>query len=195
MKCNNITTPQKEIIKNDDIYIKEYTNKSRYEVFRDIDEVLQNKKIGTNYEIIGKDFNVIIKPTNSSFFDNKTKVDFDKCEQILREKYNISNSSILSFFQMEMNEDDNKALYNQIKYLTFNEQKKILDLSLCDKINTNIYYALKNNTNLNITSVSDFKQLGIDILNIKDEFFNNLCYSYSESKGDMILEDRIKYIY
>ena len=41
---------------------------------------------------------------------------------------------------MEMNEDDNNALYNQIKYLTFNEQKKILDLSLCDKINTNIYY-------------------------------------------------------
>jgi len=158
MKCNNISISQKETIEIDssyikeytnkinfeikdlnNSYIKEYTNKSRYEIFRDINEVLENKKIGVNYEIEGKDFNIIIKPTNSTFFDNKTRVDFDQCEQILRKEYNISNSSVLSFFQMEINNEDNKALYNQIKYLTFDDNKKILDLSLCDDINTNIY--------------------------------------------------------
>ena len=214
MKCNNISISQKETIKigssyikeytnliNSEkledltLYIKEYTNKTRYEIFRDINEVLENKKIGVNYEIEGKDFNIIIKPTNSTFFDDKTRVDFDKCEQLLREEYNISNSSILSFFQMEINNEDNKALYNQIKYLTFDENKKILDLSLCDDINTNIYYTIKNDSNLNIASISDFKQLGIDILNLKDQFFNDLCYSYSDSNNDMILEDRIKYLY
>ena len=43
-------------------YIKEFTNKSKYEVFRDIDEILINKIIGINYEIEGKDFTVTIKP-------------------------------------------------------------------------------------------------------------------------------------
>jgi hypothetical protein len=32
-------------------------------------------------------------------------------------------------------------------------------------------------------------------MDIKDEFFNDLCYSYSDSKNDIILEDRIKYLY
>ena len=96
---------------------------------------------------------------------------------------------------MEINNEDNKALYNQIKYLTFDDNKKILDLSLCDDINTNIHYTIKNNSNLNLDSISDFKQLGVDILNIKDQFFNDLCYSYSDSNNDMILEDRIKYLY
>ena len=32
-------------------------------------------------------------------------------------------------------------------------------------------------------------------MDIKDRFFNDLCYSYSDSNKDIILEDRIKYIY
>ena len=48
---------------------------------------------------------------------------------------------------------------------------------------------------MNLNTVSGFKKLGVDILNIKDEFFTNLCYSYSDSNKDMILEDRIKFIF
>ena len=221
MKCNNIpvTNDEQEIIttsllKYDDIittniinptifskyseelyplYIKEYTNKSRIEIFNTIDDVLKNKKIGINYEIEGKDFIITIKPTNSTIFEDKTKVDFNECEKLVRGKYNISNSSIISFFQMEINNNENKALYNQIKYLTFDEQKRILDLSICDNIDIN--YVIKNNTKVNISAINDFKEHGIDLLDIKDNFFNDLCYPYSESKKDVILEDRIKYFY
>ena len=72
---------------------------------------------------------------------------------------------------------------------------KELDLSLCNDINTKIHYAIKNNTQLNIPSITNFKEKGIDIFNLKDKFFTDLCYSYSDSNNDMILEDRIKYLY
>ena len=37
--------------------------------------------------------------------------------------------------------------------------------------------------------------MGVDILNIYDDFFTNLCYAFSSDNNDMILEDRIKYIF
>ena len=72
---------------------------------------------------------------------------------------------------------------------------KELDLSICQDINTQIHYAIKNNTKLNKESITNFKEKGIDIFNLKDKFFTDLCYSYSDSNNDMTLDDRIKYLY
>ena len=52
-----------------------------------------------------------------------------------------------------------------------------------------------NNSGINFTKVNYYSELGIDIFNIKDEFFNDICYSYSEHNSDMILNDRISDIY
>ena len=43
--------------------------------------------------------------------------------------------------------------------------------------------------------ISDFKNLGIDILNINNSFFKDICHPYSESDNNVVLEDRIKYIF
>ena len=37
--------------------------------------------------------------------------------------------------------------------------------------------------------------MDVDIFNINDSFFNDICFSYSESDNDIVLEDRIKDIY
>lgn len=71
---------------------------------------------------------------------------------------------------------------------------KELDLSLCKDIKTKINYFIKDDSNLNIAKVSNFKNMGVDILNINDDFF--LIYvMLSDSNKDMTLEDRIKYIF
>ena len=160
-----------------------------------VKEIIADKKIGTNYEIKGKDFNILINPTNSTAFQNSTHVDFEECEQILRKEYNISNSSIITFFQIEFKNNNSKALYNQIKYLSYNEQKEILDLSLCEDIETQIHYVFKDDVDLDLLKINEFKEKGVDILNINDSFFNDICNPYSESNNDMILEDRVNYIY
>ena len=138
---------------------------------------------------------MIIKPTNSTPLPNMTYIEFDGCEQIIRKSYNISNSSIITFVQIEIENKDDNSLYNQIKYFSFDEEMKELDLSICKDVDTQIHYAIKDNIKLDVSSISDFKELGIDILNLKDRFFTDLCYSFSDSNKDMILEDRIKYIY
>ena len=171
------------------------TKHSKKEILKNVTEFIQDKEIGKNYKIEGEGFSLIIKPTNSTAFENSTHVDFEKCEQILREKYNISNSSIITFFQMELTNNDENALYNQIKYFTYDDKKQELNLSLCEDIKTKIHFMLKNGSNLDKSTINKFKNLGVDIFNIKDEFFTDLCFSYSDSNNDMILEDRIKYIY
>ena len=88
------------------------TKHSKKEILKNVTEFIQDKEIGKNYKIEGEGFSLIIKPTNSTAFENSTHVDFEKCEQILREKYNISNSSIITFFQMELTNNDENALYN-----------------------------------------------------------------------------------
>jgi hypothetical protein len=94
------------------IYKKEVTNKTKEEIFSDINNVLKDRKIGVNYEIKGEDFTIIIKPTNSTPLPNTTHVEFDECEQIIRKEYNISDSSIITFLQIEIDNDDQNSLYN-----------------------------------------------------------------------------------
>ena len=96
---------------------------------------------------------------------------------------------------MEIENNDKNSLYNQIKYFTYDDKKQELDLNLCNDIETQIHYNLKEDSNIDILAVDGFKKKGIDIFNIKDEFFNNICTSFSDSDNDMILEDRIKYIF
>ena len=158
-------------------------------------EIIKQINIGENIEMETKVFKLTIHPTNSSPPKNTTYVEFSECEQLLRNNNNISNSSIITFFQLEEYNENPNALIKQIKYSAYDENKEELDLSLCEDIETQIHYAIKNNSNLNISSINGFKSLGYDILNIKDKFFTDLCQSYSDSGNDMILSDRIKFLY
>ena len=76
--------------------------------------------------------------------------------------------------QIEFNNDEENSLYNQIKYFIYDDQKKLLNLSLCENISTPIYYSIKSNSSLDISTISNFKESGTDILNIKDKFFTDL---------------------
>ena len=161
----------------------------------DISKVINETEIGKNYKLIGKDFILKIKPTNSSAFDNSTYVNFYECEQLLRNEYNISNDTIITFFQLELDNNDEKTLINQVEYMTYDDKKKILNLSICKELDIEIIHLIKEDINLDKLSISYFKDLGIDIFNIKESFFNDLCYPFRASKNDIILEDRIKYIF
>ena len=187
-----------EIFNNSNNYIiieKKATNLTKEEVINNISEIMSDKEIGKTYEIKGDDFTIIIKPTNSPRLPNTTHVEFDACEKIIRKEYNISNESIITFFQLEIDDENENALYNQIKYTVYDDELKEINLSLCNDIETQIHFAMKDNTNLDLKRASNFKNLGVDVLDINDDFFNNLCHAFADGDKDMILEDRIKYIF
>ena len=172
--------------------IRNKTDVKKDEIIDKIDEIMDSIEIGKNYEITGEDYTLTIKPTNISSLETSTHVDFTKCEEIIRKHYNISNSRIMTFLQMEIDNKNDQSLVNQVEYQVYDDKKNLLDLSLCKDIK--IFYALKDNS-LNISTISSFKESGIDIFNINDSFFNDICQPYSDSNNDIILEDRIKEIY
>ena len=88
-----------------------------------------------------------------------------------------------------------KSLINQIEYAIYNEKREKLNLEFCKDIEISINYEIKNESLLNKTMIKYFSELGVDILNIKDSFYNDICFSYSNSVSDLVLKDRISDIY
>ena len=74
-----------------------------------------------------------------------------------------------------------------------------MDLSLCSDANIQIFYAIKNSSSLDLNTISTFNDLGVDVFNINDSFFRDLCHPCSIpdniSEDDIVLEDRIKDLY
>ena len=127
--------------------------------------------------------------------EGSTSIDFKECESKLREYYNLSNTSVLSVFQTETTSSNNKSLTNKVQYVVYDENNTLLNLSICENQQIRINYAIKGDSDFNLSKYSQFENKGIDILNSSDPFFNDICYPYSDGSSDMILSDRINDIY
>ena len=184
------TTNQNELI-----IIQQKSTKTKEEMLYNIDEIILNYDIGKIYEIFGNDYNIKISPINSNEYKNiSTYIDFSNCENILREENKLSSSSILTVYQIEILNNNDQSLINNIEYAVFDENLKRLNLLACENEIIEINYQI-NTSMINMTKVNYYSNLGIDILNIKDDFFNDICYPYSERDSDMILKDRVSDIY
>ena len=189
-----ICLDQTIIIENVEVIMIEI-KKSKEELVKNINNIINSTDISKNYYMKGEDYNLIIRPTNSSPINSLTHVDFEPCEEILRTHYNISKSRIIQFLQLEINNLDSQSAVNQVGYQAFDDEKKPLNLSLCNNTNIQIFYLLKSNSSLDILFISSFKDSNIDLFNLDNEFFTDICFSYSYSENDVVLEDRIKDFY
>ena len=188
------TTTVTSIILIQEIYEdKIYVNKDNLK--EEIPSIIKKIEIGKIYKKVGEDYSILIYPTNSTYLTSTTHVDFNECEKKIRKHFNISDSNIITFLQIELENEDSKSLINQVEYQAYDQNINLLDLSICNDVNIQVFYAIKNNSSIDLDSVNSFKESGIDIFNINDSFFNDICHPYSESDNDVILEDRIKYIY
>ena len=176
---------------------EEIINITKENIIKELPSIIDNIEIGQIYKKKGEDFSILIYPTNSTYLTTITHVNFSECEAILRNHYHIPESSIMTFLQIELENDDSKSLINQVEYQAFDGNKTFLDLSLCENVNIQVIYSIKNKSLVDFDKDKAiyFKQSGIDIFNINDSFFNDICEPYSESDDDLILEDRIKDIY
>jgi hypothetical protein len=179
---------------NGDIW-KGEINETKEDLEQYLDEIMKEIDIGKKYEINGNDYNITITPLNDIDSFKSTFVDFSACEEILRNEYKLSQDEILTILQIEINKMNDKALTNQVEYALYNEIRQKLDLSYCNNVDIKITYDIKNDSLLNKTMISYFSDLGIDIFNNKDSFFNDLCHPFSISNSDIILKDRLSDLY
>ena len=156
---------------------------------------MEDYDIGKIYEVFGDDYNIKISPINMKIHENiSTYIDFSNCENILRKENGLDSSTILTVYQIEITNPHEQSLINNVEYAVFNENKERLDLSVCKDEFIIINYQI-NNSMINISKIKYYSSIGINIFNIEDEFFNDICYSYSEGESDIILKDRVSDIY
>ena len=180
---------------NQMVVMEEKTNKTKGDIISNIEDALEDYDIGQTYEIFGDDFNIKVSPINSKIHGNiSTYIDFSNCEKILREKNKLDESSILTVYQIEMDNPNNQSLINDVQYAVFNEKKEKLDLSVCSSEQIDIYYQI-DSSKINTTKINYYSELGIDVFDLKGGFFNDICYSFSEGDSDMVLDDRVSDIY
>ena len=74
-------------------------------------------------------------------------------------------------------------------------KKNKLDLSFCQDKYISVNYKIINSSNINKTMIEYFSNLNVDIFDIQDAFFNDICLPFSFSDTDIILRDRINDIY
>ena len=175
--------------------IKGRTNKTKEDIENNLDEIIDEIEIGERYEIEGNDYNIKISPVNLIDTFNSTYVEFSICEQILRNQNKIPENEVLTILQIEIDKLNCNSLTNQVEYAIYNGQKIKLDLSYCKNVNIKVYYEINDPSLINTSMVSYYSELGIDIYNSKDSFFNDICYSYSNTDTDIILKDRVLDIY
>ena len=174
--------------------IQRRSTKTKEEIINNLDNIMENYDLKKIYEIFGDDYKIKISPINSKKYKNiPTYIDFSNCEKIMRTKEELSSSK-LTVFQIEIDNINERNLINNVEYVIFDENKKILNLSDCENAKIEIYYQIDTSM-INKTKVTYYSELGIDVFNIKDDFFNDICYPYSENNSDMILKDRIFDIY
>ena len=171
------------------------TNKTKDDIINNINNALEGYEVGQTLELFGDDFNVKVSPINSKTHGNiSTYIDFSDCEKILRDKNELDESSILTVYQIEIDNPNQQSLINDVQYAVFNEKKEKLDLSVCSNEQIEIYYQI-NTSMINTSKVNYYSDLGIDVFNLDGGFFNDICYSYSEGDSDMVLDDRVTDIY
>ena len=168
---------------------------TKEELENELDKILEQIEIGKKYEITGNGYNLTITPINELSNFKSTFVDFKECEEIIRNKSNISSDEILTFLQIEIDKMNEKALTSQVEYAVYNEKMEQISLSDCKNVDIKITYEITDDSILNKTIISYYDELGIDIFNKNDSFFNDLCYSFSVSDSDIILKDRVSDIY
>ena len=207
-KCNKIydkveLQPSTDFIEVSNFYSSENinfinfmkSNKTLKFVTENLNKIIEEINEGEVYEIKGDNYIIKISPINFyDFKETSSFINFLECESALRKKNGLSIQDILTVIMIEIEKNEINALTNQIEYAIFYNKKR-LDLSICNSMKIQINYHISNDSSLNFEMVSKFSELGIDILNSKDNFFNDICFAYSENNSDIILRDRILNIY
>ena len=159
----------------------------------------------TKSQIIQGDGDIIFQITNgknelellnNDFLNNQniSILDLDQCENTLKEIYHLNEEYSLIYIKQE--KINCKASEKNIQYEVYHPYNFTkLNLSFCEGYTINIYVKAElSEERKNI--YEQMKSLGCDMLNINDPFYQDICTPYESSNNtDIILSDRINYIY
>ena len=205
---DKLTKKCKDIFEFEELISEKYiplnSKKTIDKVFDLYTKELKNNKLRNKTEIIPGD-NIIFQFTTTeeqnyiienSLYSNISSIDLNKCENILKEKYNIDDNEPLIIMKVDINRND--TISTQIEYEVYNPTNfEKLDLSICKDKNAKISLYPPIDLDSNILNLAKhLKRQGYDLFDSSDNFYNDICSAYNSFNGtDVILKDRKKDFY
>lgn len=126
-------------------------------------------------------------------YQNMSSVFFEKCANIILQKTEIFS---LFIFQVDYFKED--MISNQVEYIVYSDRGKRLNLSFCENETLIILSPIlkQNLEKINYDSALRIKDIGYNIYNSSDPFYNDICIPYtSEDSTDISLDLRQKLFY
>ena len=158
-------------------------------VINNLQLIINNTEPNLPYIIKQKSFTLVLNKLNEYNEKSSVNLDFTECEKNLRE--NLPSDTILRIVQINKKPQNEKILNDQVEYKVYDQNNIEQDLSVCNNIPITVENKITNTSKLNMDKILELKNLGVDLFNIKDEFFNDICrpYSDNETDSDMILSE------
>ena len=99
--------------------------------------------------------------------------------------------------QINVANEKGNNLVDQVEYQIFDENNDKVDISVCNSVPIPIEYKINDMSLLKLNDALNYKNIGVDVFNLKHDFFNDICYAYSDNdtSSDMVLLDRFSDIY
>ena len=171
-------------------YINNVTENNIMNITQDIRNILGNIDISKNTSLIIKGENAFYQIISSVMEKNISKdisvIDFRECEEILKYEYGIDYILILKIDIYSSNSTN-----IVLKYEAYDPYSlKLLNLSFCDDVKINVYlpYILSGE---DLDIYAQFNQLGHDLYNPNDSFYQDICLPFtSDDNTDILLYDR-----
>ena len=121
------------------------------------------------------------------------------CINILKKHYNIPNDEDLIIVEIETKEDKEKNknlnkkedfvnLGKNVQVSIYDKSNRKLDMSYCDEIT--IMKCLGDLGDVDFETAKKMAEKGVDVFNVNDTFFNDICHPFKSESGDIIIKDR-----
>ena len=194
-KDETVNCDKEKILKND--CKSTITNTQIKEIYDDLKNTLKSGNYTKENKVVETENTVF----QLSKLDDQEKtnasvsvVDLGECEDILKEKYDISKEDDLIIFKSEIVENNTGSRFVQYEIYNPNNLEK-LDLSHCHdvKISISVPIDLDNSTQ---TLYEDLKSQGYNMFDSNDAFFTDVCTPYTSENGtDLTMSARQSEIY
>jgi hypothetical protein len=173
--------------------IRETLDKNKNEIIDNLDEITEKKSPYKSYILNSSNYTIFINPIGRYLNESNVNIDFSECEKILKKKYPSFSFTVL---QINSKNSNPNCLNEDVEYVIYNQFWERIDLSCCKDTKITIQNKIPREL-LDLEKIKNFKNKGVDIFNLKDDFFNDVCYQYSDENSgfDMILKDRVSDIY
>ena len=185
IKQNAETIPLNEVSNNIDTIAKNYAN-----------EYLSTEKVVALHTHISNKYTISLFKNSecfSSLIHDLLMIDLASCIDILKQHYNIDTSLYLIILKLDI---PRKGQSNQVAYSIYHPiTGERLELELCSEEKVTVKVPLTETPGVNVTEAMTFKDLGVDVYNLSDPFFTDICVNYAVDGKDTTLKDRREHFY